>query len=756
MVLSKINKKISYTELKTIDENDKGRDVSMYKIFLFKIPVIIALGDIKYTYVKQGVLFSPVYLVVDDQNKIYQIGVYEFNSDDIENLRDDDGDLDIAKIDGPLLYSFVNMPYVKKCMKNEILIEDDDSGDEEEEEDDEQDDDEEKDEKLEDLDEKKGESKKDAEDGDEEDDKKKEGDKSVLTTPQPTVLVDLEIEDDDDDFLKQGETERDDKKERKKYKRSTSTESRWLEQYMNNNNYGILDNAGGGDCLFYTIKDGYASIGKDASVEKLRTMLSEQVDESILTNYKERYDMLNSELTQLKNKIPELKREKKELRTKYNDLAKEVKKEIDTEKKLQKTKKAKKFKQSYTDKNTSLQLSMKELANVKNNLNEWKWMKGINSVKKLQKKMKTCKFWADIWAISTLEMILKLKLIILSSENYKKGNLNSVMRCGDFVDEKIIKKGYFKPKYFIIVEHTGNHYKLVTYKDKRIFRFHEIPYGIKKNIVDICMKSKGKTLYNYIPKFAKLIGETVNVDEPESVEEDNENKIEKKNEESKEIEEEVEMQPTPTPEDGALFTEDVHFMFYSKSADKKPGMGSGEKISDENKLEYNELAKVSHWRRVLSNFYMKPKQEDKVVPLFVLDGLRWASVEHFYHANKFKKNNPDYYKLFAIDSGSEIMDDSKKALGAGGKTGKIKGKKYRPKDVVIDPDFFVGDNNEKIMERGQQAKYEQCEECRRVLLLTKNAKLIHYISSRKPKDQRPPNVVFYDTMRIRHRLNKSN
>ena len=56
MVLSKINKKVSYTELKTIDENDKGRDVSMYKIFLFKIPVIIALGDIKYTYVKQGVL----------------------------------------------------------------------------------------------------------------------------------------------------------------------------------------------------------------------------------------------------------------------------------------------------------------------------------------------------------------------------------------------------------------------------------------------------------------------------------------------------------------------------------------------------------------------------------------------------------------------------------------------------------------------------------------------------------------------------
>lgn len=745
MVLSKINKKISYTELKTIDENDKGRDVSMYKIFLFKIPVIIALGDIKYTYVKEGVLFSPVYLVIDEQNKIYQIGVYEFNSQAIENLRDEDGDLNIANIDGPLLYSFVNMPYVKKCMKNEILVEDEDSGDEDQEDDEE----EEEDEKLEDLDEE--DPKKEKKSAEEKGEEKK----SVLDETQPTVLVDLEIEEDDDDFLKKGETEKDDKKERKNYKSSTSPESRWVEQFMNNNNYGVTDNSGGGDCLFHTIKDGYASIGKDASVEKLRTMLSEQVDEKVFTNYKERYDMLNKEISELRKKIPDQKREKTELRKKYNELAKSVKAEKDSEKKIQKTKKAKTLKQQYTDKNTSLQLSMKELAAAKENFSDWKWMKGVNSQKKLQKKMKTCKFWADVWAISTLEMILKTKLIILSSDNYKKGKLNAVLRCGDMVDDKIVEKGYFKPKYFIIVEHTGNHYKLITYKNKRIFRFHEIPYGIKKKIVDVCMKSKGKSLYNYIPKFAKLIGETINVDEQPA----QENKIEGKEEEKKvevELEEEVEMQPTPTPEDGSLFTEDVHFMFYSKSADKKPGLGSGEKISDENKLEYNELAKIPNWRRALSNFYMKPKVDGTVVPLFVLDGLRWASVEHWYHANKFKKNNPDYYKLFSIDSGSEIMDDSKKALGAGGKTGKVKGKKYRPKDVVIDPDFFVGDNNEKIMERGQQAKYEQCEDCRRVLLLTKNAKLIHYISSRKPKDQRPPNVVFYDTMRIRHRLNKSN
>ena len=86
MVVSNINENISYTEIKTIDENDKGRDVSMFKIVLHNIPVVIALGDVKYTFIKNKILFCPVYLVVDESDKIYQIGVYEFKSTEYENL----------------------------------------------------------------------------------------------------------------------------------------------------------------------------------------------------------------------------------------------------------------------------------------------------------------------------------------------------------------------------------------------------------------------------------------------------------------------------------------------------------------------------------------------------------------------------------------------------------------------------------------------------------------------------------------------
>ena len=100
------------------------------------------------------------------------------------------------------------------------------------------------------------------------------------------------------------------------------------------------------------------------------------------------------------------------------------------------------------------------------------------------------------------------------------------------------------------------------------------------------------------------------------------------------------------------------------------------------------------------------------------------------------------------------MDDPKKAKTAGGKTGKVSGKKFRPKTVVIDDDFFDNNNNEKIMEKGQTAKYQQDDLSKRVLLSTKDAKLTHYVMSRKSKAERPPNIVFYDTMRIRNRLSK--
>ena len=70
-------------------------------------------------------------------------------------------------------------------------------------------------------------------------------------------------------------------------------------------------------------------------------------------------------------------------------------------------------------------------------------------------------------AIPKLEVLINTKFIILSSEFYKKGEYSKVVNCGSFTPKEIEDRGYFKPKYYIIAEHTGDHYKLISYKKQK-------------------------------------------------------------------------------------------------------------------------------------------------------------------------------------------------------------------------------------------------------------------------------------------------
>ena len=45
-------------------------------------------------------------------------------------------------------------------------------------------------------------------------------------------------------------------------------------------------------------------------------------------------------------------------------------------------------------------------------LKEFKFMKGVDTIEKFKSKIRKCDFWADTWAISTLERILNIKFIV--------------------------------------------------------------------------------------------------------------------------------------------------------------------------------------------------------------------------------------------------------------------------------------------------------------------------------------------------------
>lgn len=184
-----------------------------------------------------------------------------------------------------------------------------------------------------------------------------------------------------------------------------------------------------------------------------------------------------------------------------------------------------------------------------------------------------------------------------------------------------------------------------------------------------------------------------------------------------------------TETEADLFTEDVVLMFHSRSRDAAPGRGAGEQIADGLEPAYAALAAIADWRKLLSNFADSP---------FTLDGLRWRSVEHCFQAHKFRELAPDYFRSFALDSGSELAN----SLGASVK--KAGGRRAHPLDAAARAEWegrkFI------VQERALFAKFSQRAEHRAALLATRDAKLTHR-PARSPRA-----IVEIGLMRVRKRL----
>ena len=693
MVLSRLDPSISYTEQLEMDPEDINYDASMYAVDVMKTPLIIALGKQKNKFIDKNIIYFPIYLVKDtEQTDTPQVGVFETRYSDLPNLLDEDGDVDIEGLGAPLMYSFVDDPFLKKASTetskkimtsiNEQLEPeesdivsitreqqyDDDVGDDDDGDDDEADHNDE---------------------DDEDDDDEADDDYSGLVDNRPDLTDVFSVTSNVNNRLLDEETT----EEAKRVEQEFTDDKRkpWVQRFMKNDNYAISGSDKGGDCIFEVIKDAFSQIGKITSVAALRNKLAREVDQKLYAEYKQHYDMYADALRTDTKELKQLAKQHNELKKRLSETkSKSTQDSIVLE--------AKHVEEAFK--------TAKGAQNVSRHvLEEFQYMSRINSAAEFREFIQTCNFWAETWAISTLERILNIKFIMLSEEEYDAKDYYNVLECGELNDDILKRRGVFKPDYYIILEHNGNNYHLISYKNKGIFTFREIPYTLREMLITKCME-RSESPYSIIPDFVSMRSELGLDDSSQAG--------------GTHVEMPIDMGDLDCEQNITFIISDT------SNPNPMPGRGQGEEIPLEMLHDFAALTSIPNWRQVLSPNYMQTIE---------VDGHMWPSVTHYYEGSKFKKEHPEFYMLFSEDSGSDIAKDPymAKAIGDGKTT--YYGRQVNPEGVKIDRDFYSKkgkDRATKELLKALTARGKQDKIFKKALKETKRAKLMRSEHGKKP------------------------
>ena len=653
-----------------IDNDDIDYDTSVYVYDMNGIVIEIALGKIKYTFSSKGILFCSIYLVINDKPNS-RIGIFEIRESEMLNSIDDDG-LELEK--GNIIL-FASGRYINRMLEKQIpeekIIQDA------------------KVEKA--MDDIQPELEKpDVMNLVIENEQLSTVASKIMDEGLDNPFTDVDKHDAPDMLPDENDLDMDeiiaDYKE--------SSKNSWIETFTRNNHYTVHANEGSGDCLFAVIRDAYRQIGKQTTVKKLRGVVAKELTQEMYIEYKELYTGFFTEYQSINAEMIALRKMNNELKRRIKDIA--DKGERDT------------ILKEATELTTRYNKLKVDRLNTKELLDEFLYMQDINSVEDLGEFIMTSKFWADNWAISKLEKILNMKLIILDESAYNNGDVDAIMKCGPIhnnVDEKV-----FSPDYYIMTSYNGNHYELISYKDKNILKFREIPFNIKTMVINKCLECNSG-LYYLIDEFRNYKTK-LGLSPEQGAKKIDDNDIVDKD----------------------IYDSNIVFMFHSKSSSvPKAGFGTGEVIPTENVVEYsslNEKTKTSviyDWRKKLDDSWGSP---------FTVDGLRWNTVTHYVLASQYKKGFPDFYKEFSLDSESELSMSLELAKAATSKSGKLENKQIRPENVTVDADYYtIGVESRKDQERytALEAKFTQNLDLHRVLMETKRAKLVKFIRRNDPE-----------------------
>ena len=168
----------------------------------------------------------------------------------------------------------------------------------------------------------------------------------------------------------------------------------------------------------------------------------------------------------------------------------------------------------------------------------------------LRKFILNSNFWANSWAIATIEKEFNIKVLIFSEQSWNTEDIDNVVNCGHYIenydhdtrckhcklsllDRKLEELGklpedvmmniieehqkvgsnehlwedpkntkkIINPNGFLMVTYSGDHYRLISYKKKTFFRsVKELPEKVYTLFKDKCTKI-GQGSYNRISGF---------------------------------------------------------------------------------------------------------------------------------------------------------------------------------------------------------------------------------------------------------------
>jgi len=654
MITSNIDSKVEYAITNNIDKSDINHEAFVYNAKIYNKHIKFVLGTPRFDFLSNNIMYFNIYLA-NNGSVISKIGIYETTNTDYASLLDANGDVDLNKMSEPIIFSFAK-PLI---MNNYELIDkfetmsnasDFNSTDD-------------------------GSNTSDIESitGDDDDDDDTEDD-DASKKPQKLISASYDL------MEVNSQTKEESDYEINKYEEDPS--HKWINKYLRSNKYEILDNEGGGDCFFAVLRDALRSVKIETSVKSIREKLASEVDEEILATYKEFFGLFYNNMKSIQTQLKEHKK-------KHYTLKKMITATADGPDKMKMISDVK----SNFDNMSSLSDLNKELEEL---TREFEFMKDVETIEDLKKVIMEVggKYWADNWAVVTLERLYKVKFIVLSQDHFLNGEKELVLQCSE-ADKKLQAQGIFEPSYYIMTDYIkGVHYKLITY-DKNIKRgaltFNELPYRIKELVLEKCME-RGAGLYVLIPDFKTFA---------------NTNGVQTSTISKTSSYDSLVNTKTPKSQD---YSDSIIIQIYSKSKHEKVGEGSGESIKPElktskNVLELNNKKKYPDWRRKIDNDYL--------VPNLVIDGNNWASVKHYMLGYRFKELVDLYSKFMKNGDVGTNSDDALKLYNSNIV-------KKSVKNVILNDEEFKKIES-SLLEKALYSKFTQNDELREILLLTGDA-----------------------------------